>query len=642
MKSIIGILLCICCFYSQAQQRFIRTNARTDFGGTLRILPASGNGWVILSIDSMNISKYNSCGSIEWNKKYNIPNEHPLLVDFIRSKSGGYILMTRILNGQLNACLITRIDDSGNIVWSKSYDDNYFDQFGYTLNEDSFGNIFIHVNHSHTNGPYFNAICKLNNNGNILWVKQYEFMTSTWGGATVTSDNGMIVRNGNVIGKLDFNGNIEWTYVFHSPNTYHYYAPMEVSDGYIFTKSQNGAGNFIFYKIDRQGIPVANSVWFSSFKGTRPIWKTKQNGNISILFNFAHNGKNYPVIVEIDKDLNVLYQGSIGIDLYAADFCFNNASEAIITGYNNSSNVFIAKLDDLYKTSCDTLLPLMTMSRDTLSTSTISSGVFPYNLIEKDHTFTTTDFSDSVNTICSVPLALNIGRDTLLCQFSQMTLRNNLLGLFDEYLWSTGETTPYITINEPGLYWVTARHHCEDSMVTDSILIADDEPLVDFLGDDRFECAGNSIVLNAPDCNCIYKWQDGSSQDSIVITDDAAVSLTIIKNDGCQYEDHIIAEFSLCDCFFYVPNAFTPNNDGQNEIFKPVYECEINDYEISIFNRWNQMVYHSTDINEGWNSVFNSEKAEQGVYNYIIKYQPIISGKKLSPINKFGSLVILY
>lgn len=72
---------------------------------------------------------------------------------------------------------------------------------------------------------------------------------------------------------------------------------------------------------------------------------------------------------------------------------------------------------------------------------------------------------------------------------------------------------------------------------------------------------------------------------------------------------------------FYIPNAFTPNNDGANEIFK----CEglnINDFRMEIYDRWGERVFESNDINVGWNGhLFNDESrplSQMDVYAVVV------------------------
>jgi gliding motility-associated-like protein len=70
---------------------------------------------------------------------------------------------------------------------------------------------------------------------------------------------------------------------------------------------------------------------------------------------------------------------------------------------------------------------------------------------------------------------------------------------------------------------------------------------------------------------------------------------------------------------FYVPDAFTPNNDGMNDVFYPKGES-IAEFEMYIYNRWGEEVFFTTDIKEGWSGKVNNEaKIMAGYYSYKIK-----------------------
>lgn len=71
----------------------------------------------------------------------------------------------------------------------------------------------------------------------------------------------------------------------------------------------------------------------------------------------------------------------------------------------------------------------------------------------------------------------------------------------------------------------------------------------------------------------------------------------------------------------YIPNAFKPNGDGLNDIFKPEYEGEVTDYDMIISDRKGEVLFRSKDINIGWNGEFNGNPVQQGTYIYVIMYR---------------------
>jgi gliding motility-associated-like protein len=70
----------------------------------------------------------------------------------------------------------------------------------------------------------------------------------------------------------------------------------------------------------------------------------------------------------------------------------------------------------------------------------------------------------------------------------------------------------------------------------------------------------------------------------------------------------------------YVPNTFTPNQDGINDVFTPK-GTNIKYYEMTILNRWGQELYFTRNINGGWNGYYRGQICPPAVYNYKIVYQ---------------------
>jgi gliding motility-associated-like protein len=75
---------------------------------------------------------------------------------------------------------------------------------------------------------------------------------------------------------------------------------------------------------------------------------------------------------------------------------------------------------------------------------------------------------------------------------------------------------------------------------------------------------------------------------------------------------------------FYVPNAFTPNNDGVNDLFFGE-GTGIKKYEMSIYNRWGEKIFHSQDQNEKWNGGVTEWYVQNDVYQYVFKITDVLN-----------------
>ncbi|MFO0358431.1 MAG: gliding motility-associated C-terminal domain-containing protein [Sphingobacteriaceae bacterium] len=87
---------------------------------------------------------------------------------------------------------------------------------------------------------------------------------------------------------------------------------------------------------------------------------------------------------------------------------------------------------------------------------------------------------------------------------------------------------------------------------------------------------------------------------------------------GCKATDDVWVELTD-DYPIYIPNSFTPNYDGLNDVFY-VYGQSIIKFELNIYNRWNQKIYSSNDQLQGWDGVYKGEIVKNDTYMYILNY----------------------
>ncbi|HTL80851.1 MAG TPA: gliding motility-associated C-terminal domain-containing protein [Bacteroidia bacterium] len=72
----------------------------------------------------------------------------------------------------------------------------------------------------------------------------------------------------------------------------------------------------------------------------------------------------------------------------------------------------------------------------------------------------------------------------------------------------------------------------------------------------------------------------------------------------------------------YVPNAFTPNNNGLNDMFMPsTGYVDIVDYDFAVFNRWGEKIYETDDRTQGWDGTYGGHKCERGVYVWLLTFK---------------------
>ncbi|MEM9022195.1 MAG: T9SS type B sorting domain-containing protein, partial [Bacteroidota bacterium] len=218
--------------------------------------------------------------------------------------------------------------------------------------------------------------------------------------------------------------------------------------------------------------------------------------------------------------------------------------------------------------------------------------------------------TDSIRVQVVPAPAVDLGPDPFLCPGTAVTLATGLAG--DAHTWSNGSTANSLVVNLAGTYGVVVRNSvgCTGS---DSVEVLPGI-LPDFsLGADTQLCEGERYYLNAEVPGASYQWFDGSVMTARFITQPGTYWVTVSTECGDRV-DSIRLEPLFCDCAIWLPNAFTPNFDGNNELFRPVMECETDHYLFTIFDRWGRIVFESTSPDEGWDGTVGNAPAKPDVY----------------------------
>jgi gliding motility-associated-like protein len=230
------------------------------------------------------------------------------------------------------------------------------------------------------------------------------------------------------------------------------------------------------------------------------------------------------------------------------------------------------------------------------------------------------DIVDSMIVLVGDDIAkINLPADTVLCSGSVMTLDAGIG--YTAYLWQDSTDKENIEVSDKGKYWVrlTEKNGC---VFTDTTIIHSIEPLpFSFLPSDTVICAGEPWELATSRSFKSYTWNTGETTGSIRISSAGLYSLLVVDEHGCMGNDSIRVETKKCPFGIYFPNAFTPNKDGLNDIFKPVILGRPLIYKLTIYNRWGQQIFETTDPGQGWNGMIKNGEQESGTYIWTCTYQ---------------------
>jgi len=231
---------------------------------------------------------------------------------------------------------------------------------------------------------------------------------------------------------------------------------------------------------------------------------------------------------------------------------------------------------------------------------------------------------DSFIAAAGPDLRFSLGEDitTIFCDHpdSYVALEVNIPGA--AYRWQDGSTDRQYHARRPGIYRAEVME--DGCMFADTIVIRD-TTLSPELGPDVRVCNDDriSITLQSPPVlpGTEIRWSNGSSAPSIQAADTGLYWIRLVYAP-CIFADSMRITSEICTCFIRTAGAFTPNGDGRNDMFLPVIEagCPVNQYTLSIYNRFGQRVFYSTDPAQGWDGWYNGVPADIGVYYYELHF----------------------
>ena len=246
--------------------------------------------------------------------------------------------------------------------------------------------------------------------------------------------------------------------------------------------------------------------------------------------------------------------------------------------------------------------------------TTSQSGLYWVEVINSNNTCV---LRDSIQLNFKPNPVVQLGADTTICEYTTVLLDAGNPGA--TYLWQDNSINQTFLAGNPGNYFVKVNlNGCE---LSDTIVIKNKLIPGVRLGNDTLLCYGNTVklkpILSNAD-NAEILWSTGETTSNIVVAQPGYYSIAV-KNSCGTATDGVIVKPGVCE--LYIPSAFTPNNDGKNDIFKPGYGENIVSYSMEIYNRWAEKVFTSDRISKGWDGTFKGVLQPSGVYTWMIRYK---------------------
>lgn len=633
------------------------------------------------------IAKYDSSGNVLWAKSAG-GSEYDISRGIVTDNSGNVYITGGFSSASMSFGNITltnagfmqedvfiaKYDTAGNALWAKSAG-GYLGDIGVSLATDNSNNVYVsggfnsptitfgnttlsNANPNPLPNDYDIFIVKYDSLGNSIWAKS---ITNNY----YWSDYNNIATDNN--GNLYITGNFDKSTISIGSTTLtktgimgtdFYFAKYDVMGNVLWAKSAGGnswdyshrittdnSGNIYITGIYRSSsIPFGSTTLNNSGSYDIYVARFDTSGNALWAKSAEGNSDDNSVGISTDNFGNIYITG----DFDSHDLTFGNT----ILTKGGFEDVFVAKLS-----TCNLPQPTITAngpttfcagSSVTLTSSAAASYLWSDSATTQSVVVQTSglywvEVSDIngckardsilINTLPD-PI-VNLGDDTVICSDQIVPFTINAGNTGSTYLWNTGATSQNISVSSSGFFSVivTNAYTCTN---TDTILVTFKPALYVNLGNDSIMCPGGLLSLSPGSGFDNYLWSDGSTLQNLNINNPGTYSV-IVSKDGCKANDEII--IAECNSEIIIPNIFTPNGDGTNDLFYPVCK-NIDKITLIVYNRWGNKIYEGNGKAAVWDGKYSGEFCPSGVYYYVMDYEEKVENKRINR-QSHGSITLI-
>ncbi len=318
-----------------------------------------------------------------------------------------------------------------------------------------------------------------------------------------------------------------------------------------------------------------------------------------------------------------------------ADFHFSKDSicqyDAVSINYNSGGS-------DSLIWSFASGIPLDTLADNPISVKFLLPGTQTVTLIAADSGCTDV-VSHTIHVYDAPPSTFSA--PAITCFGDPITVvSNNDFNHDVQFNWNFGVATvlsgsgegPYaLQYAQPGTYQVTLitqNPNCTSPLIIDTLLVDAIPDASITTADINNICSNDSVHFDGVAVSgSRYQWiqsrifaNDTLSSTYALVRNAGYIYLNVVDTFGCKASDSLYFSPHPC-CIVSFPTAFTPNDDGKNDVFRPI---TIGHHDIAyfrVFNRWGQLVYSSREEQKGWDGKYNGIPLDAGDYYFTMKYR---------------------
>jgi gliding motility-associated-like protein len=253
------------------------------------------------------------------------------------------------------------------------------------------------------------------------------------------------------------------------------------------------------------------------------------------------------------------------------------------------------------------------------------------------------NYGDTITITQAPDVPFDLGPDTAICRDD--TLQLTAPSGFTSYSW-----TPNYQLDNPSLQIVQAAPKKDTTylctatksrgcQVLDSIHIQVKELPQHFLSLSQPICLSNQVQLQPIGQWIACKWFNNSTEPTIIVNNPGTYKLEVTDANSCRGVDSITVIPGYCNPGIYFPNAFTPDNNGTNDFFRPIVTVPLDAFYLVVYNREGQKMFETKDYTNGWDGFCMGHKLNADSFVWYAQYHITGSSAPLTTVKGFLTLV---
>lgn len=539
-------------------EKYLRQKiARTDLG---EIVIATSSLEALNTGDNgkIFITKLDNCGQLLWSYSYETEGYYIEFKDIVIGQEGQIFVFGSAYEAFDERVFILKVNEQGTVKRFKLFNTGTVDHFTY--------NIAVKGNQLLAYGLLLDwniqkqgFIALFDDELNYQWGKRFTpFVTG--GEAIFAPDGGFLCRSGKYLYKLDQAGGLQWASINTSEVPSPVAGPIAVDDGYIFEGIQDKQA--FFYKLS----PTGNFLWaspkFSSIDYPAAILQ-KDNNQLLAVYGTPNGETNDLAHLLLAPNGEILDQQKLIIDrsFTTGDISHTLSEDGYLTISGNTALV---------------PAPAPAVRDFLLQTSLNNTENTCFQWESQPETYPN-DFTPSFT-----PL------DTIISDLNMSLYEANLQI-------EKASTTDMVFLNECEL------SPDQSQLETDTLL----------------QC-GETWLVELP--SEAFIWLDNGRSESRLLDEPG-----IYKASNLDCTNPIAYTYTInrqaCSCEVYLPNAFSPNGDGQNDQLGLFSGCSISQAQTTVFSRWGDKLVENKSTDHIWDGRSGGKAVPPGLYLVVINYQ---------------------